>query len=91
MYVAVHHHINDPEKFWAKAQELVPKLPAGIQLHQSMPTKDGTQGICIWEGESVASVRAFLEGNMSAFSKNDYFEVENKDSIGLPSGVGAGK
>ena len=87
MYVAVHHRISDPQKFWGKAQDLVPSLPDGIQLHHSMPTKDGTQGICIWEGESVQKIRTFLEGHMSSFSNNEYFEVENRDSIGLPSGV----
>ena len=88
MFVAVQHQISDPERFWAKAQELVPNLPTGIQLHHCMPTKNGKRGICIWEGESVDAVRRFLEGHMSRFSNNDYFEVENKDSIGLPSGVG---
>ena len=87
MYVAVQHRINDPEKFWGKAQELVPNLPEGIQLHHCMPTKDGTRGICIWEGESVEKIRTYLEGHMSSFSNNDYFEVENRDSIALPSGV----
>ena len=90
MYVAVQHRISDPESFWAKAQEITPKLPAGIQLHQCMPTKDGTRGICIWEGESVAKVRTFLEGHVSRFSDNEYFEVENKEAVVLPSGVGVG-
>ncbi|HVF40808.1 MAG TPA: hypothetical protein VM939_12990 [Gemmatimonadaceae bacterium] len=89
MYVAVQHRIHDPESFWGKAQEIVPNLPQGIQLHHCMPTKDGKQGICIWEGESVDKIRTFLEGHMSTFSNNEYFEVENRDSIGLPSGVGS--
>ena len=54
-----------------------------------MPTKDGTKGICIWEGESVTKIQTFLEGHMKPYSTNEYFEVENKDQIGLPSGVGA--
>jgi len=90
MYVAVEHEIHDPESFWGKAQEIVPKLPEGIQLHHCMPTKDGTRGVCIWEGESVAKIQTFLEGHMKPYSTNEYFEVENKDQIGLPSGVGSG-
>ncbi|HUQ99050.1 MAG TPA: hypothetical protein VM166_06310 [Gemmatimonadaceae bacterium] len=90
MYVAVEHRISDPESFWGKAQELVPSLPQGIQLHHCMPTRDGTRGICIWEGESVEKIETFLEGHMRQFSNNEYFEVENKDSIALPSGVGSG-
>jgi hypothetical protein len=89
MYVAVEHEISDPEAFWGHANEIVPNLPGHVKLHQCFPTKDGTRGICIWEGESVASVRTYLEGEMDRFSKNDYFEVENKESIALPSGVGA--
>ena len=90
MYVAVQHQIRDPESFWGQAQEITPNLPAGIQLHQCMPTRDGTRGICIWEGESVAKIRTFLEGHMSKFSDNEYFEVENKEAIAMPSGVGVG-
>lgn len=89
MYVAVQHRISDPESFWGKAQEIVPNLPADIKLHHCMPTKDGKRGICIWEGESVEKVQTFLEGHMSSFSSNEYYEVENRDSIGLPSGVGS--
>jgi len=81
---------HDPKKFWGKAQEIVPNLPQGIQLHHCMPTKDGTRGVCIWEGESVAKIQTFLEGHVKAYSTNEYFEVENKDSIGLPSGVTSG-
>ena len=89
MYVAVQHRITDPEKFWQKAEEITPNLPSGIQLHHCMPTRDGTRGICIWEGESVGAIRDFLEGHMRSFSSNEYFEVENKEAIALPSGVGA--
>ena len=89
MYVAVEHRITDPEKFWHTAEEIVPKLPPGLQLHHCMPTRDGTRGICIWEGKSVSAIRDFLEGHMSSFSNNEYFEVENKEAIALPSGDGA--
>jgi hypothetical protein len=89
MYVAVQHRISDPETFWAKASEIVPNLPGYVKLHQCFPTKDGSRGICIWEGDSVDAVRTYLDGQVGHVSKNDYFEVENKESIVLPSGVGA--
>lgn len=88
MFVAVQHTIKDPEKFWAKAGEIAPNLPSHVKLHQCFPTKDGKRGICIWEGDSVSAVKTYLEQQVSDVSSNDYFEVENKDAIALPSGIG---
>ena len=87
MFVAVEHTIQDPEVFWAMAGEIVPNLPAHVKLHQCFPNKSGTRGICIWEGESVRSVQLYLDGKVGHVSSNDYFEVENKDSIALPTGI----
>jgi hypothetical protein len=87
MFVAVQHTIQDPEAFWGKAGEIVPNLPGHVKLHQCFPNKDGTRGICIWEGESVKAIQLYLDGQVGQFSSNDYFEVENKDSIALPSAI----
>jgi len=87
MFVAVQHTIRDPEAFWGKAGEIVPNLPDHIKLHQCFPNKSGTRGVCIWEGESVKAIQVYLDGQVGNFSSNDYFEVENKDSIALPSGI----
>ena len=87
MFVAVQHTIRDPEAFWSKAGEIVPNLPEHVKLHQCFPNKNGTRGICIWEGESVKAIQAYLDGQVGNVSSNDYFEVENKDSIALPSAI----
>ena len=87
MFVAVQHTIRDPEAFWGKAGEIVPNLPEHVKLHQCFPNKNGTRGICIWEGESVKAIQVYLDGQVGNVSSNDYFEVENKDSIALPSGI----
>ena len=87
MFVAVEHTIQDPEAFWAKAGEIVPNLPEHVKLHQCFPNKNGTRGICIWEGESVRAIQSYLDGQVGHVSSNEYFEVENKDSIALPSGI----
>jgi hypothetical protein len=88
MFVAVEHEISDPAAFWAKAQEIVPKLPSQVKLHHCFPTKNGSRGICLWEGESVSTVRNYLEAQVGQFSDNEYFEVENRDGISLPSAIG---
>ncbi len=87
MFVAVEHTIQDPEAFWAKAGEIVPNLPSYVKLHQCFPNKSGTRGICIWEGDSVRAVQTYLDGQVGHVSSNEYFEVENKDSIALPTGI----
>jgi hypothetical protein len=87
MFVAVEHTIQDPEAFWAKASEIVPNLPSYVKLHQCFPNKSGTRGICIWEGDSVRSIQTYLDGQVGHVSSNEYFEVENKDSIALPTGI----
>ncbi|MDQ6634579.1 MAG: hypothetical protein M3Z10_07450 [Gemmatimonadota bacterium] len=87
MFVAVEHEIKDPERFWAKAQEIVPNLPSNVKLHHCFPTKDGSRGICVWEGESVVAVKTYLEAKVGDVSSNDYFEVENKEAIALPSQI----
>ena len=89
MFVAVEHEISDPAAFWAKAQEIVPRLPSQVKLHHCFPTKDGSRGICVWEGDSVSTVRNYLEAQVGQFSNNEYFEVENKEAIALPSAIGA--
>ncbi len=87
MYVAVQHTISDPPAFWAKAGEIIPHLPHHVKLHQCFPTRDGSHGICIWEGKSVDTVRSYVEEQVGSVSSNEYFEVENRDAIALPSGI----
>ena len=87
MFVAVEHDISNPEVFWAKAKEIVPNLPAHVKLHQCFPNKAGSRGICIWEGESVRAVQSYLDGQVGHVSSNDYYEVENKEAIALPTEV----
>ena len=87
MYVAVEHKIDDPSTFWSSAREMVPKLPSGIELHHCHPAPDGSRGICVWEVESVEKLRTFLDGKVGHVSQNDYYQVENKDAVALPTGV----
>jgi hypothetical protein len=87
MYIVVQHTISDPTGFWGGAEQLMPNIPAGTKLHHTLPTEDGTRAVCVWEAESVKSLRDFLEPKISRASKNEYFQVENKDSVVMPSGV----
>jgi hypothetical protein len=87
MYIVVQHSISDPATFWAGAELMLPKIPEGMKLHHSFPTRDGTRAVCVWEAESVAALYDFLEPRIESVSENEYFQVENKESIALPSAV----
>jgi hypothetical protein len=77
MYVGVIHRISDPEAFEAAEQRaLEAGLPEGISLPIHAATPDHTTGMCIWEGESVETVRELVESVVGEYSENEYFELE---------------
>lgn len=85
MYVVVQHTVSDPETFWNMVD--INALPPHVKLHQTFPTPDGTRAVCIWEAESPEAVRDFLEPAVGKASRNEYFAVENRDGVALPSRV----
>ena len=76
MFVTVIHKIHDPEGFEAaEKRALEAGLPSNVALPIHASTNDNTLGICIWEGESVDSVREVVEGAVGAWSNNEYYEM----------------
>jgi hypothetical protein len=89
MYVVVHHHISDPDRFWPQVQQATPDLPQDLTIHLCLPTRDGREAACVWEGPSLDEVREAVEGVVGAYSRNEYFEAEAKEGINLPTAVTA--
>jgi hypothetical protein len=87
MFVAVHHQISDPDAFWSAVKEATPNLPEGLRIHHCLPARDGREAFCVWEGESVEGVRQVVEPATGSVSRNEYFEVEAKEGVNLPSGM----
>lgn len=76
MFVTVIHRIHDPEGFEAaEARALAAGLPGHVALPIHASTPDHRLGICIWEGESLESVREVVEGAVGAWSYNEYSEM----------------
>lgn len=86
MYAIAIHQISDPETFWAAAAAL--DLPQGTTLHSAIPNSDGTRAVCVWESDSVDTVRDFVETNAGEISTNEYFEVNEQNAMGLPASAG---
>jgi hypothetical protein len=81
MKVVAIHSISDPEAFWGGQLD----LPDGTTLPTAAASDDGTRGVCIWESDSVDTVRNLVDGATSAISKNEFFAIDQERSQGLPS------
>ena len=82
MLIIAHHNISNPEEFWKAAKEL--KLPASLKLHGVYPSQDARMGTCLWEANSVHEVQEFLDKEAGSFAKNFCYQVNVKESMGLP-------
>jgi len=89
MYVLVIHDISDPQRFFDTAAKAIPELPEHLKLHLTVPARDGIRAICVWEAESSAAVREYLEPALAEFSRNEYFEAENFEGIAMPTRLAA--
>jgi hypothetical protein len=85
MYVLVQHTVSDPEAFWNAADPTA--LPSAFKLHHTFPTRDGSHAACLWEAESVSALRDFIEPVFGRYSRNEYFVVENREGVAMPSGI----
>jgi len=85
MLIIAHHNISNPEEFWKVSKEQTQNLPASLKLHGVYPSKDTKSGTCLWEANNVLDVQQFLDKSVGKFAKNFCYEVNVKESIGLPA------
>jgi hypothetical protein len=85
MYVVAIHATDDPKTFWDTAQAALAELPEGTTLHSAIPNEDGSRAVCLWESESVDTVKGIVEGAVGHVSTNEYFDVNAQNAIGLPN------
>ncbi len=86
MYIVVEHTITDPATFWATAEQGLGALPAHLKLHQCFPAPDGNRAVCVWEANSVGDVETYFDASgLGKVSRNQFYGVENKEGIALPS------
>jgi hypothetical protein len=83
VYAIAIHTISDAEKFWSEAQNL--EVPAGLTLHSTIGSQDGNKAVCVWEADSLESIRSFLDPATEGISTNEYFEANEQYSMGLPA------
>jgi hypothetical protein len=88
MYVLVEHHISDPSAFWPTDLEgFKAAIPSQFTLHHAFAGRDGNHGVCIWQADSIDTLRDWLDPAMGNASRNVYCEVVNKEGIATPTAV----
>ena len=90
MHVVIQHRINDPEQFFAGDPEQVANGgPPGVRGRQFFVSQDKSTAVCLWEADSVESLREYMDGLTGDSAENTYFEVDGEMSMGLPAGAQA--
>ena len=84
MYVVVAHRITDSEKFASMDAEAVAGGgPADTHLQQFLPPKDGSVATCVWQADSIDSLRSYLDPATAGVTENTYIEVDEESAVGL--------
>ena len=91
MIVAIHHNITDPGKWEEITSKIGPmieegRLPEGVKPLFYLPGMDGRKADCVWEAHSVEDLKRFLEPLTSSAARNEYFQINAEQAMGLPVG-----
>ena len=86
---AEHHTINDAQKWEQGKQRVMSKvqagtLPAGLKPLLIIPGTNQKNTFCLWEADSIDTLRKFIDGESGAAARNEYFQVDTKNAVGLP-------
>jgi hypothetical protein len=86
MYVGVIHNVKDPQAMLSRGQPLgdPANAPAGVRPLEFFPATDLKAATCLWEGDSVETVRDYIDGTLGDSCENSYFEISTEHALGLP-------
>jgi hypothetical protein len=83
MKVGVTHRISDPETAQSRGQPLFEEHE-GVRLLQFCPSQDFSAATCIWEADSVDTIRELVDPLLGDASDQTYFTVDTEQAVGLP-------
>jgi hypothetical protein len=87
MYILVQHTISDPTTVWGRAQVALASMPAHLKLHHSLPSPDGSTAVCVWEADSIPTLKTYLDPMLGPAAENRYVEVVNKEGVAVPTAL----
>ncbi len=91
-YVVVHHRIRDAEAAFERGQALLEGrgAPPGARVLQFYPSRDRSAVECLWEADSVETLRRYVESVLGDSSEDEFFEVDADQARGLPQPAATG-
>ena len=89
MFIVVHHTITDIPTAFSRGQSLLDgtDAPTGVWVREFYPSRDQRSVFCLWEGNSLAELREYVDSTLGDASENAYFEVDAEVARGLPEAV----
>ena len=99
MQIVAQHQITDPNGFFAAIPSVAQNTPPGVHLLIGAPSTDRTTAICLWQADSLESLREYLdvveteglnllEDHLNVVSEGlcttSYFVVDESVAVGLP-------
>ena len=84
MYYVVHHSVFDKERFLATdPKDIAGNAPEGVTVFTFLPATDSSAADCLWEADSLAVLRDYLDPATRDSCENTYFEVDAEHAMGL--------
>lgn len=82
MYVVSQHTILDRWKAVEATQGLI-NPPQGITLHLFLTDPEVTKAVCLWEADSLETIRDLVDGALGPSAQNECFAVRESAAVGL--------
>ena len=83
MNIIAIHKISDPAKFW-EVLGSNNQLPEGVKVQGMLPGTDGSIAVCIWQADSLETVKNIVVSAVGKYSSNEFFAVDASKAFGLP-------
>ena len=89
MHVSVHHIITDTQKWEQVTKNMMAaveqgRLPQCLKALMYLPGADGRKADCLWEAQSVDTLKHFLDPQIGTAAWNEYFQINTGAAFGLP-------
>jgi hypothetical protein len=76
------HRVSDPESAQSRGQSLF-EPHEGVRLLQFCPSQEFSAATCIWEADSVDTVRELVDQTLGDASEQTYYEINTEQVVGL--------
>ena len=82
MFVVTQHTIINRWSAVEATQGLI-NPPQGITLHLFLTDVEVSKAVCLWEADSVETIRDLVEGALGPTATNEFFAVRESAAVGL--------